>query len=183
MWGLFLFWRCNFRLLNYHNKLKVASPEERIQHFKNLPGKYPKVTNESITKIISNPLGQFTQEELDVALRKIKNRKAAGLDEILPEIWKIRKFDDILLRSCNAVYNQSTIDGWTKSWILPFPQKGDLGIAKSYRDITLTSIAAKIYNALLLNCIEPKIEKILRKIKMSFGEINPHHKFWQSVEF
>ncbi len=28
------------------------------------------------------PLGPFTQEELDSVLRKIKNRKAAGLDEI-----------------------------------------------------------------------------------------------------
>ena len=26
------------------------------------------------------------------------------LDEIPPEVWKTRKFDDILLRHCNAVY-------------------------------------------------------------------------------
>ena len=35
-----------------------------------------------------------------------------------------------------------------KGCILPFPKKGDLGLAKNYRDITFTSIAAKIYNAL-----------------------------------
>ena len=46
----------------------------------------------------------FTLEELDSVLRKIKNRKAAGLDEIPPELWKTRQFDDILLRHCNAVY-------------------------------------------------------------------------------
>ena len=39
--------------------------------------------------------------------RKIKNRKAAGLDEIPPEVWKTRQFDDVLLRHCNAVYNQN----------------------------------------------------------------------------
>ena len=38
------------------------------------------------------------QEELDSVLRKIKNRKAAGLDEIPPVIWKTREFDNILLR-------------------------------------------------------------------------------------
>ncbi len=32
-------------------------------------------------EIINNQLGQFMQEELDSVLRKIKNRKAAGLDE------------------------------------------------------------------------------------------------------
>ena len=50
-----------------------------------------------------------------------------------------------------------------KGCTLPFPKKGDLGIAKIYRGITLTSIAAKIYNAQLQNRIEPKIDNILRK--------------------
>ena len=45
---------------------------------------------------------------------------------------------------------------------LPFPKKGNLRITKNYRDISLTSIAAKCYNALLY-CIKSEIEKILRK--------------------
>ena len=60
-------------------KLKAAS-QERIhlwkQHFENLLGKPPKVTDDPFTKIICNQLdiklGQFTLEELE-----IKNRKAA----------------------------------------------------------------------------------------------------------
>ena len=55
-----------------------------------------------------------------------------------------------------------------KGCILPFPKKGDLGLAKNYRGIILTSIAAKIYNALLRNCIEPKIDNILRKNQNGF---------------
>ena len=148
-----------------------ATSQEQIQqwkqHFENLLGKPPKVTHESIMRIISK-LGQFTQEELNSVLRKIKNRKAAGLDETPPEAWKTREFDDILLRHCNAVYNQNTIDRWTKGCILLFPKKGDLGLVKNYRGITLTSIVAKIYNALLCNHIEPKIENILRKNQNGF---------------
>ena len=60
----------------------------------------------------------------------VLNRKAAGLDEIPPEVWKTRQFDDILLRHCNAVCNQNPIDRWMKGCILPFPKKGDLGLAK-----------------------------------------------------
>ena len=94
-------------------KLKAANQRERIklwkQHFENLLGNPPKVTHEPITRIISKQLdiklGPFTQEELDSVLRKIKNRKAAGLDEIAPEVKKTRQFDDILLRHYNAVYN------------------------------------------------------------------------------
>ena len=46
--------------------------------------------DEPITRIISKQLdvklGPFTKEELDSVLRRIKNRKAAGLDEIPPEV-------------------------------------------------------------------------------------------------
>ena len=157
-------------------KLKAANQQERIkqwkQHFENLLGNPPKVTHEPIIRIISKQLdiklGPFTQEELYSVLRKIKNRKAAGFDEIPPEVWKTRQFDDILLRQCNAVYSQNRIERWTKGCILPFPKKGDLGLAKNYRGITLTSIAAKTYNALLRNRIEPKIDNILRKNQNGF---------------
>ena len=55
-----------------------------------------------------------------------------------------------------------------KGCILPFPKKGDLGLAKNYRGITLTSIVAKIDNAQLRNRIEPKIDNILRKNQNGF---------------
>ena len=55
-----------------------------------------------------------------------------------------------------------------KGCILPFPKKGDLGLAKNYRGITLTSIVAKIYNPLLRNRIEPQIDNILRKNQNGF---------------
>ena len=96
-------------------------------------------------------------------LEKLKNRKGAGLDEIPPEIWKTRLFDDILLWHCNAVYNQNLIDRWMKGCILPFPKMGDLGLAKNYRGIT-----AKIYNVQLRNRIEHKIDSILRKNQNGF---------------
>ena len=50
------------------------------------------------------------QEELEPVLRKIKNREAAGLDEIPPKVWKTMEFDDIHLRHCSVVYNQNTIE-------------------------------------------------------------------------
>ena len=99
-------------------KLKATGQQERIklwkQHFENPLGNPPKITNESIIRNISKQLniklGPFTKEELDSVLRKIKNRKAAGLDEIPPEEWKTTQFDNILLRQCNAVYNQNRIE-------------------------------------------------------------------------
>ena len=108
-------------------KLKAANQQERIklwkQHFENLLTNPPNVTQEPITRIINKQLdiklGPFTKEELNSVLRKIKNRKVAGLEELPPEVLKTRQFDDILLRHCNAVYNQNPIERWTKGCILP----------------------------------------------------------------
>ena len=80
-----------------------------------------------------------------------------------PEVWKTSKHDNIGLRSCIIVYNQNIRDIRTKRCIIPFPKKSDLGIPKNYR-------AAKIYNTLLLNGIQPEIEKILRKIPKWLSE-------------
>ena len=55
-----------------------------------------------------------------------------------------------------------------KSCILSFPKKGDFGITKNYSGITLTSIAAKVDNDLLLNFIKPDTEKIPWKNKNGF---------------
>ena len=78
------------------------------------------------------------------------------------------KFDDILFRYCNNLYNQNTMDQRTNGCIPPFPKKSNIGKATNYRDKILTSIAAKIYNALLRNRIESKIEKIFRKNQNGF---------------
>ena len=63
---------------------------------------------------------------------------------------------------------QNTIENLKKGGIPSFLQKGNLGIAKNYRHITLIAITAKIYNPQLLNCIRSEIEKILLKNQNSF---------------
>ena len=88
---------------------------------------------------------------------KITSKNAVGHDESMEgkksmEVWKARKFDDTL-RLCNAVYKQNSKKEINK--------KGGFGISKKCRGITLTSMAAKVYNALLLYCIQHEIEKIL----------------------
>ena len=66
------------------------------------------IIDKPIKNIISSQLdiklGQIMEEELDAVLIKTKSRKAAALDKISPEVWKTKKFDDILLRLCNVVY-------------------------------------------------------------------------------
>ena len=62
-----------------------------------------------------------------------------------------------------------------KGCILPFPKKGDLGLAKNCRGIPLTFIPPKIYYAQLSNRIEHKIYEILRKNQNGFRRNRSMH--------
>ena len=109
------------------------------------------------------------EEEIGTILRG-KIRKAAGQDEMPPELWKVRKFDKMLLWLCNPGNKQNLIEKLMKGSIVPFLKKGELKITKNYKGITLIAIDAKVYNSLLFNHIQ--LRKILEKIKMAFGEID-----------
>ena len=156
-------------------RLKAKDNDDRLNkwrtHFQNLLGNTPLTIDIPIQQIhqrLNIKLGEFTMDELKRPLSKLKSKKAPGLDNIPPEVWKYCNFDNILLGFCNNVYNGNSIDKWTEGCILPFPKKGDLGVTDNYRGITLTAIAAKIYNSMLLNRIQPTLEKILRKNQNGF---------------
>ena len=140
-------------------KLRAESQQDRLSqwksHFENLLGKAPTTLTQQTIETLPGQndsnikVGPFNDQELNKALSKIKNGKASGLDGIPPEVWKTKHFNDILLKCCNDVYNQKPVEYRSKGCILPFPKKGDLGKAENQRGITLTSIAAKIYNMML----------------------------------
>ena len=156
-------------------KIKAISREERIivwhNHFKDLLGNPPEITISAISKITNRlniETAILTKYELLKAINTIKNGKACGLDEIPIEIWKINEFQDFLLICCNTIYEQDPIDIRNKGCILPLPKKGDLSCTHNYRGITLTCIAAKIYNIMLLNRIMPAVDIILRTNQNGF---------------
>ena len=45
--------------------------------------------------------------------------------------------------------------------IFPLPKKGNLSLPENYRGISLTSVAAKIYNRMILSHIRPHINPLL----------------------
>ena len=98
----------------------------------------------------------------------MKNKISPGLEETPLEVWKIRSFNDILLERCNATHNQSSTEIWTRGCILPFPKKWNLSLTTNYRRTTIAPFAAKIYNSMMLNRIQPETEKVLRPNQNSF---------------
>ena len=106
------------------------------------------------------------EEELDLVWKKIKSRKAASRRKYL--LKYTRHGNLMIYLFIYAMLSINKIEKRKKVCILPFLKKDNLRITKNYSGITPTVITAKVYNALLLNCTKPEIEKILRKNQNSF---------------
>ena len=106
---------------------------------------------------------------IDRKLKVIQKRRVILLGYVSWVLWYINPYWLYITKSCLYNYFKYVLE--TNNIlikILPFRKKGDLGLAKNYRSITLTSIAATIYNALIRKRREPKIDNILRKNQNGF---------------
>ena len=106
-------------------------------------------------KDLSIETGKFTTLELDKAIESIKLNKAPGMDSCMnSDVLKNGgpTIKTQILHICNAVYQSGVAPiQWTNNIIVPVPKKGDLQLMKNYRGISLMSLAAKLYNRLILN--------------------------------
>lgn len=119
-------------------------------------------------------MGNFTKDELADALKNIKNRKAAGLDNISPEVGKIQGFSDIFLDFCSAVYNQKSNGEMDSELHFIFSQKSDVGIVKNYSGSYSSSrnihfLTFKSYAISIKNCEEIKMHP--EKINQQFFQM------------
>jgi len=158
--------------------IKGKSKQERLnswyKHFSELLGKEPVVTDadEDIPKIfdiLDISTEDFTQEEYQDVKKRLKENKSADPDGITAEILKRCEFDDIILEYANCVLNTGQKPAqWSILHIITIPKSGDLSLTGNYRGISLSSIASKITNKLLLNRIQSKVEPLLRNNQNGF---------------
>ena len=154
--------------------------EDRLEtwknHFKNLLNVIPDQINDNppIQKLFNTfpeiNCGEFSQAEVDQAVRQMKSGKSPGLDGLPAEFWKLSRIKIILRKFCNETYNGNRPEQWGVSGLIPIPKKGDLRSTDNYRGISLAQVAAKTYNRLLLNRIRPALDKVLRSNQNCFRQ-------------
>ena len=138
------------------------------KHFCNLLGKPPTVTDEDeeIEQIFPKPNikeGPFTMEEYKKAKPGLRIGKAAGDDEIHPEVLKLCNLDDIIHIFCNRAYaKRESPTQWKLSNLVCIPKAGDLSKGGNYRGISLSSLVFKTRNRMMLHRIRPEVDKKLR---------------------
>ena len=148
--------------------------EKWRKYFCNLLGQPPKVpdNNFEISPVIDQILpieeGPFTMQELQYVIKHTKRGGAVGVDCIPLEIWESPQFSDYLLELCNiGLSNHIKPAQWSQSAIKPIPKKAN-AILSQHRGISLNVIAAKLYNKMLLNRIQPHIDPILSWTQAGF---------------
>ena len=160
-------------------RLKGGSAKKRLEnwskHFQSLLGKEAKLPENytlpsiQVSQQLNISTSLFTLKELLTVIKQLKSSKAFGPDNIPALLWKDEHFSTLLLNLCNHTFRSlSPPKIWRTSQIIPVPKKGDLSLATNYRGISLMSIAAKIYNKLILNRLIPFVEPILRKNQNGF---------------
>ena len=164
--------------------IKGKTKEERVEtwfkHFKSLLGKKndtdgsdEEEEEEDIGKVLDNldiDDGPFSQSELQKAKKSLKRGKQTGSDNIAPEVLQSCNFDDILLSFANSlmVDDGEKPQQWSDIDLIPLPKSGDLTDTQNYRGISLISTVAKLINKMVLNRIQPKMDRHLRPNQNGF---------------
>ena len=97
----------------------------------------------------------FTAAEVATAIKGIKSGKAAGENEIRPEMLKALTGKGILwlTRVCQVAWKLGkTRTDWKTDVIIPIFKKGDRKQCTNYRGISLLSLPGKVY----AKCLERK---------------------------
>ena len=143
-------------------------------YFSSLLGQPPKVPDGDfvISPVVEHTLpiedGPFTLDELSKAIKHTKSGGAVGVDCIPLEIWENPMFSSYLLELCNIGLTQHIKPKqWSQSAIKPIPKKANASL-NQHRGISLNTIAAKLYNKMLLNRIQPHIDPILSWTQCGF---------------
>ncbi|CAH1272904.1 Hypp5001 [Branchiostoma lanceolatum] len=115
--------------------------------------------------------GPPTREEIQNALKKLKNHKSPGIDEITNEQLKygapgLTKALEILFAK---VWDGEVIpEDWSKGIIIVLPKKGDSTYCSNNRGITLRSTASKLFQIIVLGRINKGLESLLRENQCGF---------------
>ncbi|KAL1250998.1 hypothetical protein QQF64_018794 [Cirrhinus molitorella] len=110
-----------------------------------------------------------TKEEIITAIKKLKNNKAPGQDNLNAELFKTKTAARILEPLFRTIWTETCIpEDWTKGVIIKIPKKGTLRDCNNWRGITLLSIPSKILTKVIISRISMAVDTTLRKEQVGF---------------
>ena len=109
--------------------------------------------------------GPFTLEEVQAAIKHLKNGKTPGIDGIDAEMLQVEPVlaAGYLCTLFNHIRENMTVpDDWKKAIIVKVPKKGDLSKCDNFRGISLLSVPSKVLGRVVIERIKEGIDTKLR---------------------
>ena len=127
--------------------------------------------NDPIDNTDDNEEDNISMVELIKAKKKIKLGKAAGADQIFPEMIVNQDIeaDKLLLKIFQTAYKTKSIpNDWNISVIIPIHKSGPTNKCENYRGISLLSVPGKLYARILETRLREVVESQLDQYQSGF---------------
>ena len=114
---------------------------------------------------------EISKEEIWTAINQMKTGKAAGVDNIPPEVLKEGGAEIInqLHSIFNKIWSTETPPAeWKRGLLIKIPKNGDLSQCEKWRGITLLSVPSKVFSRTILNRIKDACDDLLREEQAGF---------------
>ena len=165
------FWKLLKSMENHNKNEELPEIDKLNNHFKTLYSKEEnkyvvpplKYTNTDTNKIKFKTLNDtFTESEIKLALKNLKNKKSPGYDRISNEMLKCTNSHGIILLT--TLFNKILKSGsfppaWNYGLIKAIHKGNDVFDPDNYRGITLNSCLGKLFCNILYNRLAPLLEK------------------------
>jgi hypothetical protein len=112
-----------------------------------------------------------TRQELEDAIRKLKNNKAPGDDNLPGELFKAggARLHEVMHRLILRAWSEESLpDEWKTGVICPIFKKGCKLDCANYRGISLLPTAYKVFSLILAERIQPLMEDFLHPYQAGF---------------
>lgn len=129
------------------------------------------VTDENITPPLKMNTNAPSKAEIKLAIKKLKNGKAAGSDGLPAEIFKAdpETSSDILHKMITSIWQtEDAPTEWKEGVIIKLHKKGDKKDCNNYRGLTLLNTASKVLTLILLRRLTDSLEPTIRNEQAGF---------------
>lgn len=121
----------------------------------------PSITNTTVCNVGSEDVPEIAKQEIQAALKQMKNRKCPGEDRITCEMLKmggaiIENSIQILLNKC--LQEGKIPDAWQNAEVILLFKKGDNSNIENYRPISLLSHLYKLLTRIITNRLTNKFD-------------------------
>jgi exonuclease III len=112
-----------------------------------------------------------SEDDVERAIKRLKNNKAAGCDEINAEMLKaggkvVVQWMHRLI--CKIWQDEVAPEDWRKAIIVPLYKKGDKSVCDNWRGISLLSVTGKVYAHLLLERLVAAVDGKISETQSGF---------------